>query len=374
MWKYLRSPSAKLVAAHASNQKRKVDRRLSPEDVTKTAKNLNPWRQGTEPVRLRQRLKKDGRTRNTFSYGPRDRAEQTLVKSAIEANSKLHPAQTVTAGGRPKACQDVLDAMKGHRYVVKLDIKDCFPSLAVHLATDMLPLPARVSCNVLTLKNREIEIRRDNKKSKKNRNRKSRPIRRNSAPIITKLHNNIPTVTSGARHGLTQGSVASSIAAEVLLSPLPRALPDGTCVVVYADDILLFANSRDEAYTILIALLDAMEAHPTGLTVTDDVEVRRVSDGFDFLGWHFRTLNGVPQLKPSKKAQQRFHKKLKSKISAGLDGLDYARAWARSFAPWIWDAASTETTVARVRQGRSPSSMVGIRSFHSFGELDEAGD
>ena len=103
---------------------------------------------------------------------------------------------------------------------------------------------------------------------------------------------------------MTQGSVASSIAAEVLLSQLFRALPDGTRVVGYADDIPLFANSRDEAYAKLFALLSAVEAHPTGLTVTDDVDVKRVRHGFDFLGWQFRTQRGVPQLRPSGAAWQ----------------------------------------------------------------------
>ena len=82
-------------------------------------------------------------------------------------------------------------------------------------------------------------------------------------------------------------------------------------VVRYADDFLVFAQSKDEimeAFELLKPYLDER-----GLILSEDkTHITHISEGFDFLGFNCRRYNdGVSRTKPSKDSIRRFVEKIK---------------------------------------------------------------
>ncbi len=82
-------------------------------------------------------------------------------------------------------------------------------------------------------------------------------------------------------------------------------------VVRYADDFLVFAQSKDEimeAFELLKPYLDER-----GLILSEDkTHITHISEGFDFLGFNCRRYNdGVSRTKPSKDSIGRFVEKIK---------------------------------------------------------------
>lgn len=87
-------------------------------------------------------------------------------------------------------------------------------------------------------------------------------------------------------------------------------------VVRYADDFLIFSQSKDEimeAFELLKTYLDER-----GLILSEDkTHITHISEGFDFLGFNCRRYNdGVSRTKPSKDSIKRFVRK--SKIFSNL--------------------------------------------------------
>ena len=106
--------------------------------------------------------------------------------------------------------------------------------------------------------------------------------------------------------GTPQGAVISPLLANLYLNPLDHQMAgQGWEMVRYADDLVVLCRSREEAEQALAYL--RRWAEEAGLTVhpTKTRIVNARSEGFDFLGWHFRGGKKWPRKKSLQKLQEK---------------------------------------------------------------------
>lgn len=106
--------------------------------------------------------------------------------------------------------------------------------------------------------------------------------------------------------GTPQGAVISPLLANLYLNPLDHQMAQrGWEMVRYADDLIVLCRSREEAQEALTQL--RQWAEQAGLTVhpTKTRIVNAQSEGFDFLGWHFRGTKKWPRKKSLQKLQDK---------------------------------------------------------------------
>ncbi len=108
--------------------------------------------------------------------------------------------------------------------------------------------------------------------------------------------------------GTPQGAVISPLLANLYLNPLDHQMAgQGWEMVRYADDLVVLCRTKEEAEQALRFL--RQWAGQAGLTVhpTKTRIVNAQSEGFDFLGWHFRGGKKWPR----KKSLQKLREKLR---------------------------------------------------------------
>ena len=106
--------------------------------------------------------------------------------------------------------------------------------------------------------------------------------------------------------GTPQGAVISPLLANLYLNPLDHLMAKlGLEMVRYADDLVVLCRTREEAERALKELRTWAQA--AGLTVhpTKTRIVNAQTEGFDFLGWHFRGSKKWPREKSLKKLQDK---------------------------------------------------------------------
>ena len=108
--------------------------------------------------------------------------------------------------------------------------------------------------------------------------------------------------------GTPQGAVISPLLANLYLNPLDQQMAQrGWEMVRYADDLVVLCRTQEAAEQALAYM--RQWAEQAGLTVhpTKTRIVRASSEGFDFLGWHFRGGKKWPR----KKSVQKLREKLR---------------------------------------------------------------
>jgi RNA-directed DNA polymerase len=110
--------------------------------------------------------------------------------------------------------------------------------------------------------------------------------------------------------GTPQGAVLSPLLANIYLNPLDHLLEDaGYALVRYADDFVILCKTREEAQQAL-ALVQSWVAeneltlHPTKTKIVD-----ARTEGFAFLGYHFRGKLRFPREKSLKKFKEAVREK-----------------------------------------------------------------
>jgi RNA-directed DNA polymerase len=112
--------------------------------------------------------------------------------------------------------------------------------------------------------------------------------------------------------GTPQGAVISPLLANIYLNPLDHLLADqGLAMVRYADDFVILCQSLEEAKQALEQVrqwvtAEGLTLHPTKTTIADSR-----TEGFDFLGYHFRGQLRLPRSKSLKKLKDAIHAKTK---------------------------------------------------------------
>ena len=106
--------------------------------------------------------------------------------------------------------------------------------------------------------------------------------------------------------GTPQGAVISPLLANLYLNPLDHQMAgQGYEMVRYADDSVVLCRSREEAEQVLGELRQwsaeaGLTLHPTKTRI-----VHVPSEGFDFLGWHFRGGKKWPRKKSLEKLREK---------------------------------------------------------------------
>lgn len=106
--------------------------------------------------------------------------------------------------------------------------------------------------------------------------------------------------------GTPQGAVISPCLANLYLNPLNHEMVQrGWAMVRYADDFVVLCRHREEAEAVLAFLRDwttgaGLTLHPTKTRI-----VNATSEGFDFLGWHFRGGKKWPRQKSVQKLRDK---------------------------------------------------------------------
>lgn len=112
--------------------------------------------------------------------------------------------------------------------------------------------------------------------------------------------------------GTPQGAVLSPLLANIYLNPLDHLLTNaGFAMVRYADDFVILCRTREDAEKALILVQNWVSENELTLHPTKTKIVDARTEGFDFLGYHFRGKLRLPREKSLKKFKDAVRQKTK---------------------------------------------------------------
>ena len=153
---------------------------------------------------------------------------------------------------------------------------------------------------------------------------------------------------SAVQRGIPQGSVVSSLVAEMLLSSVSDGHLQGARIVCYADNFLVMAPEKGDAMSISQALRASLKDSPAGLLGSIARPVRHIAEEFEFLGYAFRKAGDCFSVSPTQGNLQtfadEFHKLFMNACqnsgssATKLERIEKARSylisWFSSFPGW----------------------------------------
>jgi RNA-directed DNA polymerase len=227
--------------------------------------------------------KKDGTMRMLKVPTISDRAWQCLAKYALE------PAHEATFHARSYGFRTGRSAHDAQKYlylnlssivngidkrVIELDIEKCFDRINHSAIMDNLIAPARLKLGIFR---------------------------------CLKAGTNIGFPDQGT----PQGGVVSPLLANIALNGIEDIHPS----VRYADDMVIFLKPGDKAERVLEKISAFLSAR--GMKISErKTKVTATTDGFDFLGWHFKVQsNGKFRSTPSTDNFRAFRKKVKAIVN-----------------------------------------------------------
>jgi RNA-directed DNA polymerase len=239
--------------------------------------NYKKWKH--QPLREIPIPKKDGTTRMLKVHTMQDRAWQCLIKYALEpAHEPTFHARSY--GFRPgRSCHDAQKILflnlKSDRNgiskrVLELDIEKCFDRIFHKTILERLIAPNFVKSTIFGC-------------------------------LKTGINPEFP------ERGTPQGGVVSPLLANIALNGIEN-LGNG---IRYADDCVFILKPKDNADKLLSEIETFLNER--GMNVSaKKTRVTATTDGFDFLGWHFKVQsNGKFRSTPSEDNFKKFCKKIK---------------------------------------------------------------
>lgn len=212
----------------------------------------------------------------------RDRTVEAALRSVIEPILERDFADT-SYGFRPgRGCREAVARVEellgqGHVWCVDCDLKSYFDTIP-HERLMALLGERIVDGSVLKLIRQSLK-----------------------AGVMEELKGWQPS-----ERGTPQGAVISPLLANLYLNPLDHEMiRRGWAMVRYADDFVVLCRSREEADAVLDFLRQWTEAAGLTLHPTKTRTVHAIEEGFDFLGWHFRSHSKWPRKKSLQKLQDK---------------------------------------------------------------------
>jgi len=212
----------------------------------------------------------------------RDRTVEAALKSVLEPIFE-HDFAEHSYGFRPgRGCREAVKRVEellgqGRLWCVDLDFKSYFDTIE-HSRLLGLVKQRVVDGSVLALLEQSLK-----------------------AGVLEELKGWQPT-----ERGTPQGAVISPMLANLYLTPLDHQMAQqGYEMVRYADDLVVLCRSQEEAEQALTYLRQwsgeaGLTVHPTKTRI-----VNAQSEGFDFLGWHFRGGSKWPRQKSLEKLREK---------------------------------------------------------------------
>jgi hypothetical protein len=303
--KYFQSHDARCLAVFkgykALSRKR---RRGLKSNLPIIAKSLNCRFRSDEEVVVLTKKKGEDDYRLVLDFGIVNRARQYLVERVIAATANLHPEQYLTRGGVPAAIKRVASLMlDGYEWAIETDIKQCYPSFSAENMHTVLPLPKEVIDNVIMARGYNL-IPGD-----------SLLYLYGPAPDDEGAPCLLEEQIAKARRGIPQGSAVASLAVEILLAPVLKALPSVAIVPSYADNMLTMAKTKEDAVSVTQALLSALQGHPVGPLTPSFRGKFGPDDTIEFLGRRLRLIGSAVHITPSEENEAEFHLEFKQRLS-----------------------------------------------------------
>jgi hypothetical protein len=333
---YMKSSAAMVVAIHDADKKlRKLERKqlqrsgsqrpgrqaLTPQEAVELAAETSPYVHCGETATAWHESKPAGGFRIVMNFGIQKRAMQLMVKRVLMPFFDPHPGQYILRGGRPAACAAVRDALEsGFKWAVHADVRDCFGSLGHEGLLDILPIPVRVIQNVVFCDGSDVV-----------------PVGEARLECLSRIRR-----LAGDQRSIPQGSSASGIVAEIALKPLLGRLPGRVFIVNYGDNIQVLTRTRAEALAIKELLASTADQVDVGPLELNKWRLKRVADGFPFLGYQFRMRGGVFSATPCEEKLRLKVKLFQALILAQHDSREIINdiiSWARQYP--LWEHART---------------------------------
>lgn len=284
----LSSLSAAWAKVHANDGAAGVDRVTVAMFEKRAEANLSELAEALRtgsyrPLAIRRAYipKADGTERPLGIPAVRDRVVQTALRNVLEPIFEKEFAGH-SYGFRPgRGCKDALRRVdhllkSGHRYVVDVDLKSYF---------DTIP------------HDRLMERVRE-------RVADSRVLKLIESFLSQKVMEGLEEWTPMA--GSPQGAVVSPLLSNIYLNPLDHQMAGkGYEMVRYADDFVILCETPERAQSALEEVRRWVEAnglslHPQKTRIADAGS----KEGFEFLGFHFRTGRRWPRRKSVKKLRE----------------------------------------------------------------------
>jgi hypothetical protein len=301
--KYLNSFDARRVAVGAAAAAMRPESRPPRKEFDDIARTLDAWSGTDEPVRVHLLPKgSDPNDRRVVcEFGIRNKALQYLSRAALRPSAPLNPRQ-FGMFGVPAAIAHVASAIsQGATWAVEVDIKNCYPSFNGSKLNDLLPLSTGVIERVII--SRYLNLVPGN-------------LIDLFGPPEGEDWGTIPAIDDAladARLGIPQGSAASPLVAEYLLSGMFAPLSELGEFANYADNTLLLASSESSVVSMSKALGSALEAHPVG-RLRPKIRSFPPGEPILFLGHEIRIKSGQIRIFPSTENAQIFAAKMQRSL------------------------------------------------------------
>ena len=299
----------------ASSLKRLGKRIPSKKKLLEIAEEIDAWKGTNEPAFVSFIPKnEDGHDfRPIVSFGIRHRTLQHLVLPVLRARAVLHPNQFYTRGGAKGAIGKAIKALNaGYKYVIEIDVENCFNSFDEEKLPGLLPLPKEVTrrviisryFNFISTENTGID----------------HDVWAN--PGKTKMYPAwLSKDIAAVRAGISQGSATSPIVCEMLLCDMISQLPNCGIAVNYADNFWIMGREKSDVTKMEQALRCAFLEHPAGPLKSSWSRRYSPGESVSILGHVIERRSGDAIPKPSPQNLNKF----KKKFGKHLDDIEFRK-------------------------------------------------
>ena len=332
--KILRSNDAKVTAFVRTAKARPDKPAPTLAQIRARATKLNLFHEINEPVTMCPTAKPEGGTRFIVKFGWHREAAQMLCTDILALFYSPAPFDylSIKKRGKDKAVQRLMQLIEKEKYplVVCVDVKNLFGSANKEKVAAHLPLPERVTRNVLLVQDGVKVL-----------------VKPSDEDVFAPYTDESPSNPDEAiRQGLPQGSRASGlIMYQGVLGPLLGTLSFADKLVLYGDDLAVPVKDQAEAKAVLKALEAALASSPAGLLHIGRHAIADIRHRVDFLGYRIRRKHeiwgGHLHICPSGKSFRRFRLRAKAKYreaEGGNQGLiatiRYKWSWLQSWRLW----------------------------------------
>lgn len=307
---YAKALSVQIVSTNRGKDAPGIDNILweEPEDKWNALVSMKSRGYSSMPLRRRYIPKPNGKLRPLSIPAMKDRAMQTLYKLALEpiaeVTGDLHSygfrlgRSTRQAIGR---CMEILSKPSSPQWILEADIQACFDNISHEWIMEHIPMDKKVLRKFL--KCGYVDEGR------------------------------FYATTAGVPQGGSISTVICNMVLDGLEPALDKAFPQQVQFVRYADDFIIAGADCDLLRNRVMPLVEAFMAE-RGLHLSPEkTVVTHIEDGFDFLGWNVRKVDGNLLVVPSLKNLAAFISKVQVLVRDNLYGS--TKWWDEKLAPTV---------------------------------------